>query len=49
MDVLVTVGSGGFQSSTIAKFMQHADRNRNHLYKICSNKANDSKDLIQVF
>ena len=49
MDVLVTVGSGGFQSSTIAKFMQHADRNRNHLYKICSSKSDDSKDLIKVF
>ena len=49
MDVLVTVGSGGFQTSTITKFMQHADRNRNHLYKICSNKFDDSKDLIQVF
>ena len=49
MDVLVTVGSGGFQTSTIAKFMQHADRNRNHLYKICSNKSDDSKNLKKVF
>ena len=49
MDVLVTVGSGGFQTSTIAKFMQHVDRNRNHLYKICSNKSDDSKNLKKVF
>ena len=49
MDVLVTVGSGGFQSSTIAKFMQHAERGKNHLYKICSHRFSDDKDLISVF
>ena len=49
MDVLVTVGSGGFQSSTVAKFMQHAEIGKNHLYRICSRRFTRYKDLVSVF
>ena len=48
MDVLVTVGAGGFQTRTITMFMKHAENSRNHLYKICSDRFIDYKDFIQI-